>query len=114
MIANNIEPYEPTHPGELLKDEIECRGLSQKQLADEMGVSYTVLNDIVNCKRPVNTRFALLCEKAMGIPAYMLLRLQSDYDMITAKRDKTFAQRLAGVRKIACQYHTSNTPVSAN
>lgn len=38
MIANNIEPYEPTHPGELLKDEIECRGLSQKQLADEMGV----------------------------------------------------------------------------
>ena len=65
-----------------------------------MGVSYTVLNDIVNCKRPVNTRFALLCEKAMGIPAYMLLRLQSDYDMITAKRDKTFAQRLAGVRRI--------------
>ena len=114
MIANNIEPYEPTHPGELLKDEIECRGLSQKQLADEMGVSYTVLNDIVNCKRPVNTRFALLCEKAMGIPAYMLLRLQSDYDMITAKRDKTFAQRLAGVRRIACQYHTSNTAVSAS
>ena len=33
MIANNLEPYEPTHPGELLKDEIECRGLSQKQLA---------------------------------------------------------------------------------
>ena len=112
MIANNIEPYEATHPGELLKDEIECRGLSQKQLADEMGVSYTVLNDIVNCKRPVNTRFALLCEKAMGIPAYMLLRLQSDYDMITAKRDKTFAQRLAGVRKIACQYHTCETTVS--
>ena len=23
MIANNLEPFEPTHPGELLKDEIE-------------------------------------------------------------------------------------------
>ena len=22
MIANNIDPYEPTHPGELIKDEI--------------------------------------------------------------------------------------------
>ncbi len=35
MIANNLEPFEPTHPGELLKDEIEYRGVSQKQLAAE-------------------------------------------------------------------------------
>ena len=68
MIANNLEPFEPTHPGELLKDEIEYRGISQKQLAADMGVSYTVLNDIVRCKRPVNTKFALLCEKAIGVP----------------------------------------------
>ena len=26
MIANNIEPAFPTHPGEILKDEIEYRG----------------------------------------------------------------------------------------
>ena len=25
MIANNITPFEPTHPGEILKDEIEYR-----------------------------------------------------------------------------------------
>ena len=43
MIANNITPFEPTHPGEILKDEIEFRGISQKKLAKEMGVSYTVL-----------------------------------------------------------------------
>ena len=101
MIANNLEPFEPTHPGELLKEEIEYRGISQKQLAANMGVSYTVLNDIVNCKRPVNTKFALLCEQALGIPAYMLLRLQTDYDMITTKRDKSFLKKLADVRKIA-------------
>lgn len=101
MIANNIEPYEPTHPGELLKEEIDCRGLSQKQLASEMGVPYTMLNDIVNGKRNVNAKFALLCERAMGIPAYMLLRLQTEYDMITTKRDKSFLDRLDKVRKIA-------------
>lgn len=101
MIANNIEPFEPTHPGHLIKDEIEYRNVSQKQLAGDMGVSYTVLNDIIRGKRPVNTKFALLCEQALDIPAYMLLRLQADYDMIVAKRDKTFAQRLAKVRKIA-------------
>ena len=101
MIANNLEPLEPTHPGDLLKDEIECRGISQKQLAADMGVSYTVLNDIVRGKRAVNTKFALLCEQAMDIPAYLLLNLQAEYDMITAKRDQSFIQKLAKVRKIA-------------
>ncbi len=100
MIANNIEPFEPTHPGELLRDEIEYRHISQKQLAADMGVSYTVLNDIVNCKRPVNTKFALLCEAALGTPAHILMGLQSDYDMQTAKNDKSFAARLRNVRKL--------------
>ena len=53
MIANNLEPSEPTHPGELLKEEIEYRGISQKKLAEEIGISYKVLNDILNCRRPV-------------------------------------------------------------
>lgn len=101
MIANNLEPFEATHPGELLKDELQYRGISQKQLAKDMGVPYTVLNDIVRGKRPINTKFALLCEKATGIPAYMLLRLQSEYDMHVIKHDKAFSEKLAKVRKIA-------------
>ena len=101
MIANNLEPFEATHPGELLKDELQYRGISQKQLAQDMGVPYTVLNDIVRGKRPINTKFALLCEKATGIPAYMLLRLQSEYDMHIIKNDKAFSEKLAKVRKIA-------------
>ena len=44
MIANNLEPFRLTHPGEVLKDELEYRGISQKQLAAEMGISYTLLN----------------------------------------------------------------------
>jgi addiction module HigA family antidote len=101
MIANNIDPYEPTHPGELLKDEIECRGISQKKLAAEMMVPYTVVNDIVNGKRAVNPQYALLFEAVLGIPAHILTGLQSDYDMLTAKRDKTFIEKLNHVRKIA-------------
>lgn len=100
MIANNIEPFEPTHPGELLKEEIEYRKITQKQLAKDMGVSYTVLNDIIRGKRSVNTKFALLCEKALGVPAHVLLKLQADYDMSIAKQDKTFMERLASVRRI--------------
>lgn len=37
MIANNLEPFEPTLTGELIKDEIECRHISQRQLATDNG-----------------------------------------------------------------------------
>jgi hypothetical protein len=53
MIANNLEPS--THSGEVLKDEIEYRGISQHKLAAEMGVPYTQLNEVLNAKRPLNT-----------------------------------------------------------
>lgn len=51
-----------------------------------------------------NTKFALLCEAALGIPAHILLGLQSDYDMQTAKQDKSFADRLKSVRKLAAAF----------
>ena len=34
------------HPGEMIKDEIMARGLTQKELAQQMGVSYTVIRRI--------------------------------------------------------------------
>jgi len=43
MIANNLMPFEPVHPGELLKEEVEYRGISQRKLASQMGVSYSAL-----------------------------------------------------------------------
>ena len=54
-MANMIYGFTPTHPGEVLKDEIEERGIQQKVLAESMGISYKVLNDILNERRPVTT-----------------------------------------------------------
>ena len=69
-----------------------------------MGVSYTVLNDIVNGKRSVNTKFALLCEAALGVPAHILIGLQADYDMQVTKRDKSFLKKLEGIKRIAAVF----------
>ena len=38
MIANNLEPFYLTHPGEVIKDELEFRGISQRRLAAQIGV----------------------------------------------------------------------------
>ncbi|KAA6320179.1 Antitoxin HigA [termite gut metagenome] len=101
MIANNITPFEPTHPGELIKDELECRGISQRKLAAQIGVSYTFINEVLNEKRPVNIELALLLEAALGVSSGLLVRMQTSYNLQVAKNDKTFAQRLAEIRK-AC------------
>ena len=64
----------PIHPGELLKEETEERKLSQRRLAEQMGISYKVLNDILNCRRPITTQTAMLFEAALGISASLLMQ----------------------------------------
>jgi len=90
----------PIHPGEVLKDEIEYRGISQGKLAAQMGISYKMLNHILNEHRPVSTQTALLFEAALGIPADSLIRLQADYNLQVVNQDKSFADRLAEIRKM--------------
>ena len=101
MIANNLTPSEPIHPGEILKDEIEYRGISQRKLAAQMGISPTLLNEILNGKRAVSAEYALLFEAALDIDAEPLIKLQVDYNIQVAKSDKSFLERLANIRKIA-------------
>lgn len=100
MTANQITPFYPTHPGEVVKDEIEYRKISQRQLARQIGVSYSMLNEVLNGKRPLNTELALLIAAALGIDAAPLLRMQSAYDMQMTKRNNDFMQRLKSIRKI--------------
>lgn len=100
MIANNLTSSELIHPGEMIKDEIEYRGLSQRKLAAQMGISPTLLNEILNGKRAVSTEYALLFEAALGIDAEIWIRLQADYDMQVAKSNKSFMEKLANIRKL--------------
>ena len=90
MIANNLEPAYLTHPGEVVKDEIEYRGISQRKLAEEIGVAYSQLNEVLNGKRPLNTELALLLEAALDIPASPLLAMQTRYNLLAAKRNQSF------------------------
>jgi addiction module antidote protein HigA len=101
MIANNLAPSNPIHPGEMIKDEIEFRGISQKALAAEIGLPASVLNEVLNGKRAVTTEYALLLEAALGIEADLWLRLQSDYNKQVAKSDKSFMARLEKIRQVA-------------
>lgn len=100
-MANNMTSSLLIHPGEMIKDEIIARGMTQKELAKQMGVSYTVFNEILNGKRPVTTEYALLLEAALGTDAKIWIGLQADYNIQKVKQDKSFMKRLENIRKIA-------------
>ena len=90
----------PTHPGEILKEEIEYRGISQRKLASQMGMSYTVINEIMNGQRPLTPNSALMFEAALGVEADTLMRIQLKYNMQIAREDKKLLSRFEDVRKI--------------
>lgn len=74
---DELIPSEPIHPGEMLKDELQARGISQRKFAELIGVSYSVLNEVLNGKRPITTEYALKIEAATGTKAYMWVNMQN-------------------------------------
>ena len=102
--ANNMTPSNLIHPGEMIKDEIMARGITQKKLAQQMGVSYTVFNEILNGRRPVTTEYPMLLEAVLGTDATIWLRLQADYNMQKIRQDKSFMKRLENIRRIAAVF----------
>lgn len=87
-----------THPGEVVKDELMARGISQKDFAGRIGVPYTMLNDILNGRRPLSAAVALYIETALGISAELLMGLQSDYNMQHARHDDEVRRKICRVR----------------
>jgi len=92
--------FTPTHPGEVLKDEIQYRKISQSKLATQMGISYKVLNDILNERRPLTTTTAMLFEAALNLPADAMMRIQLKYNLQIASKDKTLTARLEKVKRM--------------
>ncbi|MPM30477.1 hypothetical protein SDC9_77027 [bioreactor metagenome] len=97
-------PFQPVHPGELLKDELKYRHLSQKVFAKQLGLPYIAFNEILNGKRPVTTDFALFMEVALGVPAYILVGMQTDYNLQVAQKDNKLNKRIDEIRKMASMF----------
>lgn len=94
----------PTHPGDVLKEELEAREITQARFADCLGISYTMLNEILNGKRPVTSDFALLTEAALGINPELLINMQARYNMAQARMKPTLSARFKEIQKRAASW----------
>ena len=77
---NHLVPAEPTHPGDVLKDELDARGMTQTDLAHVTGRPIQTINMIVNGRKGISAETALDLEKAFPeIPADFWLQLDMRY-----------------------------------
>ena len=90
-----------THPADVLKEELESRGISQKKFSELLSIPYTQLNEILNGRRPVTIDFALMTEAALGINPELLINMQSHYNMYVARQKKSLTAKLANIKR-AC------------
>jgi addiction module HigA family antidote len=71
----------PTHPGKLVKDNLEELGLSVAEAAAGLGITRQQLYKIVNADSSITPEMAVRLEKAFGGSAEAWLRMQANYDL---------------------------------
>ncbi len=65
----------------MLNDELEARGMSQRQLAASMRRPVNTVNAIIHGRKAITARTAVELEGALGTPAYLWLRAEADYQL---------------------------------
>ncbi len=77
----------PVSPGNILKEEIEYRGMSQNDLASLMGRPPEIINDIILGKEEITQTTATEIQEALGISAQFWLNLEATYQVTLAKQE---------------------------
>lgn len=83
----------PTHPGELLRDDVlPAVGKPKTEIARLLGISRQHLYDILDEKAPVSPEVAVRLGKLFGDGAGIWLRMQAAYDVWHAERKVDVSQ----------------------
>lgn len=79
--------YNPPHPGELIRDVyLEATDLSVRQIAENMDVSASTLNRLVNGNSSVSPEMAIRLSICLGRSPESWLSMQDHYDLWIAKK----------------------------
>ena len=81
-----MEPI--SHPGRLLKRELQARQLSANRLALNLGVPSGRITDILNGRRSITADTALRLGRYFGNSPRFWLDLQSQYDLAVLERER--------------------------
>ena len=69
------------HPGLVLRDELEERGVTQARLAAHIGVLPKTINEICRGKRGISAEMAVQLSSALGASPGFWLNLQKNWEL---------------------------------
>lgn len=76
------------HPGTIIAENLEDRGITQAELAIRTGVSAAYVSNVIAGKKGISANFAIGLEYAFDIPKTFWLNLQAEYDAAILERNK--------------------------
>jgi len=95
-------------PGEVLREELEARDITQKDFAGVIWKSVSELSELINAKRWLTASWAILLSEALGVSAEFWLSLQKDYELAQTVQ-KTRVAKLERVRENAKKFPSLQT-----
>lgn len=86
-MAIKLHPSFAVHAGVWLRTEIvEPHGLTVSAAAEKLGVSRQAMSSLLNGRTGISAEMAIRFEKAFGLRADSLLRMQAAHDLAEARR----------------------------
>ncbi len=83
----------PMPPGEVLAEELEVRGMTQRELAARLNRPPPVINEIIRGKKAITPDTATALGKVLGGDPQFWTNLETDYRMTLARERNTKAEQ---------------------
>lgn len=98
----NTTTWTATHPGTILKYELEERGISQKEFAEMIGMQRSHVCELIKGKRTLTKAIAAKIEETLSISAISLMNMQVkyEYDMSIIEQKSVEEQKALNTLKL--------------
>lgn len=85
--------HSPSHPGLIIKDDLEALNLTITKAAEKLGVDRSQISRVTTGKCAISPEMAIRLETVLGGSAEHLLRMQAAYDLAQVRQAKAKAIR---------------------
>ncbi|MFA7346975.1 MAG: HigA family addiction module antitoxin [Desulfurivibrionaceae bacterium] len=92
METRRDKKRKPTHPGEVLREDVlPALGLTQQEFANRLGVSRRTVSELLHERRPVTPDMAIRLGKLLGNGPEIWLRMQQTLDLWELDRGQRYS-----------------------
>ena len=86
------KPYQPPHPGSLVKAEMESLGFSINAFARKLDVSPATIHRLVTEKSAISPEMAVRLSMTIGQSARLWMQRQAEYDLWHVRQQGTIGK----------------------